>query len=74
MAIINKSTSVILDKCPSYASKLFRLLVPLIAKDQRIGQNEIDALLLIAGKLKLTKPEAVEMILEEIRGKYQPMA
>jgi hypothetical protein len=53
---------------------LFRLLVPLIAKDQRITQNEIDALLLIAGKLKLTKPEAVEMILEEIRGKYQPMA
>ena len=74
MTIINKSASVILDKCPSYISMLFRLLVPLIAKDQRITQNEIDALLLIAGKLKLTKPEAVEMILEEIRGKYQPMA
>ena len=74
MTIINKSASVILDKCPSYTSKLFRLLVPLIAKDQRIGQNEIDALLLIAGKLKVTKPEAAEMILEEIRGKYQPMA
>ena len=74
MTIINKSASVILDKCPSYTSKLIRALVPLIVKDQRIGQNEIDALLLIAGKLKFTKPEAVEMILEEIRGKYQPMA
>ena len=74
MTIINKSASVILEKCPQYASKLLRTLVPLITRDQRIKNDEIEALLLIAGKLKLTQADAVEIILEEIRGSYQPMA
>lgn len=73
MNIINKSASVIVEKCPQYVISLFRTLVPLITINKRIKNDEIEALLTIAGKLKLSKPEAIEIILENIRGKYQPM-
>jgi hypothetical protein len=73
MTIINKSASVIIEKCPQYVPSLFRTLVPLITMDKRIKTDEIEALLLLAGKLKLSKLDAIEIILEKIRGKYQPI-
>ena len=71
MTIINKSASVIIEKGPQYVPSLFRTLVPLITIDKRIKTDEIEALLLIAGKLKLPKLDAIEIILEKIRSKYQ---
>ncbi|KAF0155434.1 MAG: metalloendopeptidase family M48 [Syntrophaceae bacterium] len=73
MTIINKSASIIIEKCPQYVPSLFRTLVPLITMDKRIKTDGIEALLLIAGKLKLPKLDAIEIILEKIRGKYQPI-
>ena len=60
------------EKCPQYVVSLFRLLVPLVTVNKRIKNDEIDALLTIAEKLKLPKPDAIEIILENIRRKYQP--
>ncbi len=72
MKIINKSAAVMVEKCPQYVVSLFRLLVPLVTVNKRIKNDEIDALLTIAEKLKLPKPDAIEIILENIRRKYQP--
>jgi len=72
MKIINKSAAFIIEKCPQYVVSLFRMLVPLITINKRITNDEIEALLTIAGKLKLPKPDAIEIILENIRGKCQP--
>ena len=69
MSIINKSASIIIEKCPAIAPGLFAKLVHLIAKDQRIKKDEFDILLLIAEKLKLPKRDTVEMILQEIKDK-----
>ena len=71
MNIINKSASVIVEKCPQYVNSLFRTLVPLVTAKKRIKNDEIEALLTIAGKLKLSKPDAIEIILEKIKGKCQ---
>ena len=47
--------------------------VAIRAMGKRIKTDEIENLLLIAGKLKLPKLDAIEIILEKIRGKYQPI-
>ncbi|HOS45790.1 MAG TPA: M48 family metallopeptidase [Paludibacter sp.] len=73
--IIDRSASYIIDNCsPHDVRKLFVDLIPLVTRDRHIRQQEIDALMLIAEKLKLSVPEAVETILDGIRYLYKPLS
>lgn len=66
MEIIDKAAAYIVKNTPQDIHPLFKQLVPLITKDRRIDDKEIDALLIIAEKLKLPKAEAVDEILSAI--------
>jgi hypothetical protein len=74
MVIIDKAAAYIADNMPQDVRPLFNQLIPLIMKDRRIDDREVDALLTIAEKLKLPMPEAVDTLLESIRCLYKPLA
>jgi hypothetical protein len=74
MKIIDKAATYIIANTPHDVWPLFNQLIPLIMKDRRIDDEEIDALLEIAEKLKLPMPEAVDALLEGIRCKYRPLS
>jgi len=74
MEIIDKAAAYIADNTPQDVRPLFDQLIPLVTRDRRIDDKEIDALLTIAEKLKLPMPEAVDTLLEGIRCLYKPLA
>ena len=74
MEIIDKAAAYIVENTPQDVRPLFNQLIPLIMKDRRIDDKEIDALLIVAEKLKLPKAEAVDEILSVIRNLYFPLA
>ncbi|HOQ42866.1 MAG TPA: M48 family metallopeptidase [Smithellaceae bacterium] len=75
MEIIDRSASYIVENCsPHDVCNLFEALIPLVTRDRHIRQQEIDALMLIAEKLKFSGPEAVKTILEGIRYLYKPLS
>lgn len=72
--IIDKSSAYIVENVPQDVRLLFNALIPLVMKDRRIKDEEINELINIAEKLKIPTAEVVETILDGIRQLYKPLS
>lgn len=73
-ASMKKGANYIVEHHPVRARKLFKSLLPLLLRDRKLHDNEVEIALRIAvDELKIPFHEAVEMMLSGIRNLYVPL-
>lgn len=72
---LKKSSAFIVEHCPGKTRALYKSLLPLLMRDRKLHDNEVDQALKIAvEELKIPFSEAVDLMLSGIRGFYTPLA
>ena len=69
-----RSAAFLLKNYPQNTRKLLYLLIPLLSRDKKVDQRELDAFFHVAVEhLQIPEAEAVDMVLEGLVEHFRPM-